>query len=66
MPALQITSTEVTEPDLAGTPETVRIYSAVLDGKPLADKWVVPTAADDAVERGAFRDHLIAQGFAIA
>lgn len=63
MATLVITSMLVTENDLAAIPETVRVYSAEIDGKKLPDKWVVPESAVDATERAAFTAHLVAQGY---
>lgn len=63
MAILLITSEEVTENDLSNVPETVRVYSANINGRNLPDKWIVPVTADDAVERINFRNHLTEQGF---
>lgn len=63
MTTLTITSELVTENDLADIPETVRVYSADIDGRKLPDKWIVLQSAVDATERTAFTAHLIAQGY---
>lgn len=63
--ALIITSETVTETDLSGISETIRTYTAVLNGKKLSDIWIVPVIANDMTERAAFTAHLQAVGYNI-
>lgn len=63
MAILTMTSELVTEIDLSNIPETIKIYSADIDGRKLSDKWIVPGDADDAITRFVFRSYLINQGY---
>lgn len=63
MATLTITSEVITENDLSNLPETIRVYSAKIDGRSLPDKWIVPNTSDDVTERNNFKNHLVAQGF---
>lgn len=63
MPNLTITSQNVTRNGLAGIAESLRVYSASLDGHLLREQWTVPASADDAEERAAFLAHLMEQGY---
>lgn len=62
MGILTITSEAITATDLSGISETVKVYSAEIDGKKLSDKWIVPNASVDTTEQSNFRTHLIEQG----
>lgn len=63
MATLTLTSMLVTENDLASIPETVRIYSAAIDGRTLSDRWVVPQSAVEATAQAEFTAHLTTQGY---
>lgn len=63
MATLAIVQQDLTETDLNSVSETVRRYSATIDGKPVRLVWTVPTTANDTTERTAYKAELTTLGY---
>lgn len=63
MGTLSIASEPSTDTDYNGLAETVNVYSATIDGRPLTVRHVAPQATADATARTDFKTTLTKLGY---